>query len=141
MADLEIGYIAGSSTTLDRRLDSVRAVVQQVVRPHQLVSVSSNFVQSDLPVILDVSVASPAVTHAVESIRSGHVIRPWLILRMSDWFGVQPHLLEGFNVHVYRNAINVRPAVLKFLERYPIEIRVPITHYALSAQKLIGEQP
>ena len=136
MADLEIGYIAGSAPGLDGRLGAVRTKIEETIRPHRLITVSSTFVRTDLPIILDISISSVQVDLAVQAIMSGHIIRPWLVIRHSSWLGISPALAERLDVAIYRNAINVRPPVLKFLVRYPSEIRKPVTSTALSVTQV-----
>lgn len=133
---LEIGFIAGSHKSLDRRMEAVRAVIQETVRPHHLISVPSTLVRPELPVIVDLSVESAEVKSAVQSFLAGHVVRPWLFIRLSERIGIPESWAEMLKVSVYRNPINVKPAVLRFLERYPSEIIVPVTHYAVSSEPL-----
>ncbi len=136
VSDLEIGYIAGSAPGLDGRLGAVRTKIEETIRPHRLITVPSTFVRSDLPIILDISIASAQVDLAVQSILSAHIVRPWLVIRHSSWLGISPTLAERLDVVIYRNAINVRPPVLKFLVRYPSEIREPVTITALSVTQV-----
>lgn len=134
MAKLEIGYIAGSAPSLDGRLGAVRSQIEKTIYPHRLVTVST-FARTDLPIIVDITVAGYEVDQAVSSMLSRNVVRPWLFIRQSDRAGISDVLLEKLPVSVYRNAINVRPIVLKFLIRYPGEIREPVTHHALSVTR------
>lgn len=139
MANLEIGYIAGSAPGLDGRLGAVRTKIEETIRPHRLITVPSTFVRSDLPIILDVSIASAQVELAVQSILSGHIIRPWLVIRHSIWLGISVASAERLDIVIYRNAINVRPPLLKFLARYPSEIREPVTLSAISVMQVSPE--
>ncbi|MEO7618037.1 MAG: hypothetical protein ABIS59_04325 [Candidatus Saccharibacteria bacterium] len=132
MARLEIGYVAGSHPSLDRRMESIRAVVQQTARPYQLVSIPRGHIAPSLPIIIDLSLGSDHVTEVVQHYLSSPVQRPWLLLRMSEYCGVGDNLLLRMPVQVYRNAINTRPAVAAFLKRIPHETFEPITKIAIS---------
>lgn len=134
LARQEIGYVVGSHPSLDRRMESVRAVVQVGIRPHQLVTIPRGFIKPGLPIILDVSIPGSQVSAVLQQYRQNIIKRSWLLLRMSDWWGIDSDLAQGLPIKVYRNAINVLPVVAAFLARIPSETIIPPTHYAVSSK-------
>jgi hypothetical protein len=147
MASLEIGYVAGNplSPDLDRRMGGVLTVIQQTCRQtvhaYQIVTVPKDYIEPRLPVIINLSVASDHVTSVLQKYLSSTIRRPWLLICQEDRFGVSRDLIDRLPVGMYRNAINVRPIVLKFLERIPAETFLPNTITAVSKQVLPTDTP
>jgi len=116
MADLKIGWVAGWNSAQDRPLQFVRTAVQGELGDYQLVTVPGGVIRPGLPVILDITANGYDIRTAIKQISSGQFRTSYLIIHRSGWLELDPSLVEDLEVHLYRDALNVRPIVKKFIE-------------------------
>ena len=123
MDNLEIGWIAGSNRAQDRPLQFVRSAVQEALGDRRLVSVPGGVLRPEQPVILDVTADGADLQMAIDLLVVRRICVPFLIIRRSGWVEPNQNLVEDMNVHVYRDAINVRPMVKNFVMQLDAAIK------------------
>lgn len=114
--NFEIGWIAGSNSAQDRPLQYVRSAAQGAIGNKQLVTIPGGILRPGQPVILDVTADGDDLRIAIDLLVISRFSVPCIFVQRSCWFELNPALVEDMEVHLYRDAINIRPIIKKFAD-------------------------
>ena len=123
MGSLDIGYVAGSHPSLNRRILYLRAMVQQAAdqrdQPYQLVPLPGPEFDSRMPLIVDLTAYSPQAEAVVLRLRTMPNRPKCLFIHLSDFFGFDEEVRESLRPKAVRNAHHVKLTIEAFVASLP----------------------
>jgi hypothetical protein len=119
VGSLDIGYVSGRHPSLNRKLQYLRAMVQQAAEPYQLVPIPGPEFGPTLPLIVDLTANSAEADQVVQRLRTITNGPRFLFIHLSDFFGFDEEVRESVHPKAVRNAHHVKLTIEAFVASLP----------------------